>query len=138
MTNQQSKIFSVLGCLFSDIALSLWLYYRASNYSEYEKYASTITDSPDFQLQLYQVYMQSLIFGLMLFILAHMVIYLMLWREYRPAQVYLKFYTICSSAGCLLLALTETFFALVPMLIYGLSYYYIARSIPPKHSTLRK
>lgn len=79
--------------------------------------------------------MQSLIFGLLLFIAAHVVIYFLHWREFRGAQVYLKYYCILSSAGCLLLALTETLYAIVPMLIYGLSYYFIAKNIRPKNLT---
>lgn len=129
LNKQQTKTFTTIGCLLSDIGLSLWLYFRATNYNEYLKYAKVITESPDFQVQLYRVYMQSLTFGLLLFIFAHLVIYILYWREYKAAQVYLKFYCIFSSAGCLLLALTETIFAIIPMLLYGISYYYIAKMI---------
>lgn len=129
LNKQQTKTFTTIACLLSDVGLSLWLYYKVSNYNEYLKYVKVITESPDFQVQLYRVYMQSLTFGLLLFIFSHLVIYILYWKEYKAAQVYLKFYCISSSAGCFLLTLTATVFGIVPMLLYGTSYYFIAKMI---------
>ncbi len=129
LNNQQIKVFTTFSCLFSDIALSSWIYFRATNYDEYVKYVKIITESPDFQVQLYRVYMQSLTFGLLLFLATHLIIYFLYWKEYNSARVYLKFYCIFSSAGCLLLALVETAMGIVPMLLYGVSYYFIAKMI---------
>lgn len=138
LTRTQEKIFSAFGCLMCDIGLSLWFYFRATNYNEYIKYIKTITDSPDFQVQLYRVYMQSLTFGLLIFIGAHLVVYFLFWKDYRAAQVYLKYYSVCSSAGCLLITIYETAYAVVPMFIYGFAYYFIAKMIPKSSAKLQK
>lgn len=132
LNNLQKKFLIILGGLLSDIGLSLWLYFKAGNYTEYLKYASTITDSPDFQVQLYKVYLQSLTFGLLLFVATHIVIYALYWKEFKAAKLYVKFYTAFSSMGCLILAVAETPYALLPAMIYGLSYYTTAKMFPLK------
>ena len=132
LSKSQEKTLIALGSFFCDIALSLWIYFRVSNYNAYLKYVKTITDSPDFQVQLYKVYLQSLTFSIMLFLVAHLVVYILYWREMRAAQVYLKFYAAMSSAGCLLLAFFETPFAILPAFLYGAAYFFIAKNIPAR------
>lgn len=130
LNNLQKKFLIILGCLLSDIGLSLWLYFKASNFNEYMKYAARITDSPDFQVQLYKVYLQSLTFGLILFVVAHLIIYTLYWKEFKAAKFYVKFYTAFSSVGCLFLAVAETPFGILPAIIYGLSFYTTAKMFP--------
>ena len=132
LSKNQEKTLIALGCFLCDIALTLWIYFRVSNYNAYLRYVKTITDSPDFQIQLYKVYLQSLTFSIMLFLAAHLVVYILYWREMRAAQVYLKFYAAMSSAGCILLAFFETPFALLPAILYGAAYYFIAKNIPAR------
>ena len=68
----------------------------------------------------------------MLFLAAHLIVYILYWREMRAAQVYLKFYAAMSSAGCILLAFFESPFALLPAILYGAAYYFIAKNIPAR------
>jgi len=63
--------------------------------------------------------MQSLIFALMLFIVAHLVIYLLFLKRYKGALIYLKIYCFFSALGCLLLTFTETPILIILALAYA-------------------
>lgn len=116
---KQKKWITAIVLFISDILLSIWFYFRASNYNDYVKYISQINNSPDFQVQLYQVYMQSLIFALFLFLFAHLIIYIFFLRDFKGSRTYLRIYCIFTALGCVLLTFTEAPYLFLLALIYG-------------------
>jgi hypothetical protein len=119
---KDQKTLAVLTCYFSDIALLCWFYFKATNYEGYAKKAKVALDSPDFQIQLYRVLVQSL---------AQTIVYILYWRNLRSAQLYLKYFAIVAAAACIVIAFESTAFALLPFIIYCVGYYVFAGSIKP-------
>ena len=124
----QQQILALIFCLFSDITLVAWLYFKATNYNRYTRLSSTVIDSPDFQFQIYGILLQSMTFALLLFLIAQVFIYVLAWRNFRSAYLYLKFFAVFGFAVALYITFTASAFALLPMLFYLIGYYVFARS----------
>ena len=65
-------------CFLSDVALGVWSYRKATNYDEYLKQIKIVTNSPEIQLQIYQMMLQWFTVALIAFLLFHLVIYFLL------------------------------------------------------------
>ena len=119
-------------CFLSDLGLGVWSYYKTTNYEEYLKMSKEVAsqagpykqvlDSPDFQVQLYQVILQSLTFSLLLFLTFHLVIYILFWKEKKYATKYLRFYTFMAALSCVIMLFYKMFIGVVPLIIYALSF----------------
>jgi hypothetical protein len=128
---KERKQIAVL-CFLTDVGLAIWSYLKATNYEEFLKSAKEIAgsagpykqvfDSPDFQVQIYQVLLQSLTFSLLLFLAFHLVIYVMFWKEKTYAQKYLRFYTFMAALSCVIMLAYKMFIGIIPLAIYALSF----------------
>lgn len=127
MTRSQQKLLATVGCYLTDITLIAWLYFRATNYGRYTEGMEGKIDSPDFQIQLYKVLLQSLTFALLLFLIAQTVVYIMAWKKIRAAYLYLKFFCVLGFVIGFLIAVTSSGFALLPMVIYIGGYYVFSK-----------
>lgn len=128
MDRSQQKLMATAGCYLTDITLIAWLYFRATNYGRFA--TSTVAesiDSPDFQIQLYKILLQSLTFALLLFLLAQSVVYIMAWRKIRAAYLYLKFFSVFGFVVAFIIAVLSSVYALLPMLIYIGGYYVFSK-----------
>lgn len=105
-----------------------WLYFKATNFNNYGKMAAGTFDSPDFQIQLYKVLLQSLTFFLLIFISAQTFVYVLAWKNVRAAFFYLKFFAVFGFSAFLLVTFTHSLFAIVPAAIYVGGYYVFAKS----------
>lgn len=128
LSKLQQKIFAIAGCYLSDLTLMAWLYFKATNFHNYGKVAASSIDSPDFQIQLYKVLLQSLTFFLLVFTVAQTFVYILAWRNFRAAYFYLKFFAVLGFSAFLLVTFTNSLFALLPAVIYVGGYYVFARS----------
>lgn len=126
--NNEIKIISLAGCFLSDMTLVAWAYYQATNYQNFNVLAKNAINSPDFQIQLYKVILQSLTFFLFLFILAQSAVYIMAIKKMRAAYLYLKFFAVVGFAFTLLITITHSFYALMPACFYLLGYYTFAKT----------
>lgn len=127
MNRSQQKLLAIFSCYLTDLALIAWLYFRATNYSRYTHGVSGTVDSPDFQIQLYKVLLQSLTFALLLFLFAQTAVYIMAWRKVRAAYLYLKFFSVFGFVIGLLIVILSSAYALLPMLIYIGGYYVFSK-----------
>ena len=118
---KDNKQIAIL-CFISDLSLSLWSYFKVTNYDEYLKTVKPMVDSPDFQVQIYQVLLQSLTFSLILFLAFHFVIYILFWKEKKYAVKYVHFYTFMAALSCLIMLFSKMFIALLPLVIYGFAF----------------
>lgn len=110
-------------CFLADIGLSLWSYFKLTNYDEYLKAAGPLIGSPDLQVQLYQVLLQTFTFTLMIFLALHLIIYILLWKKRKYAIKYVRFYSLLASLSCVLMMTSlGALWAVVPMVIYLLSF----------------
>lgn len=104
-----------------------WIYFKATNYHNYGRIAAETIDSPDFQIQLYKVLLQSLTFFLLVFIVAQTFVYVLAWRNFKAAYFYLKFFAVFGFSAFLLITFTNSLFGLLPAAIYVGGYYVFAR-----------
>lgn len=118
----KNKTTIALLCFLTDIALSLWSYFKLTNYDEYLKEVKPLVNSPDFQVQLYQVLLQSLTFSLILFLTFHLVIYFLFWKEKKYAVKYIRFYTFMALISCILMIASKMYLAIIPAFIYGICF----------------
>lgn len=118
----KNKASIALLSFLTDIALSLWSYYKLTNYDEYLKDIKQMVDSPDFQVQIYQIMLKTLTFSLILFLAFHLVIYVLFWKEKKYATKYLRFYTFMAVASCVIMVATKIYLAVIPAFIYGICF----------------
>lgn len=128
MDSKEAKIITSVGCFLSDVTILAWLYWQATNYDHFGELASKVMNSPNFQVQLYKVLLQSLTFFLLLFLAAQLTVYLMAAKKFRAAYLYLKFYSVIGFAISLLIAFSNSLYALCPALFYLAGYYHFAKS----------
>ncbi|MBC7539678.1 MAG: hypothetical protein H7281_12720 [Bacteriovorax sp.] len=128
LSKREQQILALIFCLFSDITMVAWLYFKASNYNRYTRLSGTMVDSPDFQFQIYGILLQSMTFALILFLIAQTVVYILAWRNFRGAYLYLKFFAVFGFAVALYITFTASAFALLPVIFYLTGYYVFARS----------
>lgn len=104
-----------------------WLYFMATNYQNYGKIAAQNIDSPDFQIQLYKVMLQSLTFFLLVFTLAQTIVYILALRKFRAAYLYLKFFSVLGFACFFFITIMNSGMGLLPMVIYLFGYYVFSK-----------
>lgn len=122
------KLLALFGCYLSDVTLVAWIYFQTTNYKNYGMAVGQRLDSPDFQLQFYQVLLQSLTFALLLFICAQTFIYVLGWRNMRSALLYLKYFSVLGFAVALYISFASSLYALLPSIIYLFGYYTFAKA----------
>lgn len=127
MNRSQQKILAMVGCYLTDLALVAWVYFRATNYGRYTGTLEGKIDSPDFQIQLYKVMLQSLTFALLLFLIAQTVVYILAWRKFRGAYLYLKYFSVLGFVVGFIIAAMSSAYAMLPMLIYIGGYYVFSK-----------
>ena len=127
MQRSHQKILAMTGVYLSDLTLGSWLYFRGTNYVRYTETVAGKIDSPDFQIQLYKLMLQSLTFALLFFLLAQTVIYFLAWRRFRSAYFYLKYFSVFGFVLGFLIVVVNSAFALLPMLIYLGGYYVFSK-----------
>ncbi len=123
----QQKILAMCTCYLTDITLMAWIYFRATNYTRYTDTFGSNIDSPDFQMQLYKVLLQSLTFALLLFLLAQTVVYVLAWKKFRAAYFYLKFFSVFGFVAAFAIAISSSAYAMLPMLVYIGGYYVFSK-----------
>jgi hypothetical protein len=116
-------------CFLSDVALSIWSYFKFTNYDEYIKAVRPYIGSPDFELQIYQVMLQSFTFFLLIFLIFHLVIYFLFWKQKLYAIKYVRFYVLMAAISSILMLLSGYLIALIPLIIYTLSFNFLRKSL---------
>jgi hypothetical protein len=117
-TFKDSKQIAIL-CFLADLGISVWSYEKIKNYDEYLKIVKPMIDSPDFQVQIYGVLLQSFIFSMLIFLVFHLVIYFLFVRETNYAVKYVRFFS-----GVMV--------AILPFIIYTLSFISVGKSLKAK------
>lgn len=119
---KDTKQIAIL-CFLADLGLSIWSYFQLTDYDEYLKSAKLVTDSPDLQIEFYQLMLQSFTFTLLLFLIFHLVIYFMMWKQKVYAIKYVRFYTFMAALSAILMIISlKNFVLLIPLIVYALSF----------------
>jgi hypothetical protein len=120
---KDTKQIAIL-CFLSDVGISLWSYFKFTNYDEYLKLVKPITTSPDLQTQIYQILLQSFTFTLLLFLSFHLIIYILLWKKKVYAIKYIRFYTFMAAISAVLLVASSfnNIVAIIPLIVYVMSF----------------
>lgn len=110
-------------CFLADVGLSLWSYFKLTNYDDYLKVAKPLLGSPDLEVQFYQVILQTFTFTLFIFLAFHLVIYVMLWKKRKYALKYVRVYSLLAAiSAALMITSLSALVAIVPLIIYVLSF----------------
>ena len=109
--------------------MSIWSYEKIKNYDEYLKIVKPMIDSPDFQVQIYAVLLQSFIFTMMIFLIFHVVIYILFVREVKYAIKYVRFYTFMAALSAAIMIFSSMYIGIIPLIVYSLSYIAISKSL---------
>jgi hypothetical protein len=125
---RDTKQIAIL-CFISDVVISVWTYFQLSNFASFKKIIGPVSESPDYQLQLYQVLLQSVTFGLLLFLFFHLIIAILFWKKKMYAIKYMHFYTLMAAISSALMIFSGYFIGLIPMIIYILSFNLIRKSL---------
>ena len=118
----KSKIHIATYCFITDIILSVWSYFKLTNYDEYQKQVKVITTSPEIQMQVYQMMLQWFTVTVILFLIFHLAIYYYFWKEKISAIKYVRFYTFMAALSGLLMIASGLYIGLIPLLIYSASF----------------
>lgn len=137
LSRKQQKVIALASCYLSDLTLVAWLYFMATNYQNYGQMTKTL-DSPDFQIQLYKVVLQSLTFFLMTFALTQTAVYILAIRNFRAALLYLKFFSVLGFAAFLGITLIHSSYAILPMFIYLFGYYVFSKLFKESSAVAQK
>jgi predicted membrane protein len=89
-------------------------------------------DSPDFQVQIYGVLLQSFIFSMLIFLVFHLVIYFLFVRETNYAVKYVRFYTFMAAVSAGIMVFSGVMVAILPFIIYTLSFISVGKSLKAK------
>ncbi|MDO9184092.1 MAG: hypothetical protein Q7U04_16885 [Bacteriovorax sp.] len=127
-TFKDRKQIAIL-CFLADLGIAIWSYEKIKNYDEYLKIAKPIINSPDFQVQIYAVLLQTFIFSMLLFLVFHIVIYFLYVREVKYAVKYVRFYTFMAALSAGIMIFSGAPVALIPFLIYLLSFIAVGKQI---------
>lgn len=123
-------------CFLSDVGISLWSYFKFTNYDEYLKAVKPLIGSPDLEVQLYQVLLQSFTFTLLLFLTFHLIIYILLLKRKIYVIKYLRFYTFMAAISALLMIISlAAYIALLPLVIYALSFIALGKMLKETTTT---
>jgi len=114
-----NKRQTALLCFLTDVGLSLWSYFKFTNYDEYVKSVRPYLASPDFQIQLYQVLLQSLTFSILLYLGFHIVVY-WLYSKGKPWAVkYVRIYSSLAALSCFMMIVSQLWAGILPLVIYS-------------------
>ncbi len=120
---------ALVGNYLSDLTLVAWVYYHSTQLSKFNEVAKKAIDSPDFQLQMYKVFLQSLTFFLILFFMTQTFIYLFTFKKYKSVYLYLKYFSVTGFAIYFFIAVIASGYALVPMCLYVFGYYHFSKQV---------
>lgn len=134
---KDTKQIAIL-CFLADVGVSVWSYFKLTNYDEFMKSVKPYIGSPDFQVQIYQIMLQSFTFTLFLFLAFHLVIYYLFYKEKNYATKYVRFYTIMAALSAAIMIVSGTFVAIVPLIIYTLSYVNVSKMIKLRSAEPKK
>ena len=124
------KILIPALCFIADVLMSIWSYFKVSNYDEFIKYIQISVDSPDFQLQLYKIFLQTMTFVLILFVILHAVIYVFYFKEKKLAQKYVRMYSAMAALSAFSLIFTShIWLMIVPTLIYSYIFWEVTQKL---------
>lgn len=118
----KNKFQIALGCMFTDIALSVWSYFELTNYDNFLKFAKPIVSSPDLQVQIYKILIQSFTFTMLLFLAFHLIIYVLYTRENKFAAKYVRFYALMAAISSGIMIATGVYLGIFPLFIYFFCY----------------
>ena len=118
----KSKIHIATYCFITDVILSLWSYFKLTNYDEYLKQVKSITTSPAIQLQVYQMMLQWFTVTVILFLIFHLVVYFYFWKVKVSAVKYVRFYTFTAAVSSLFMIASGFYIGVLPVIIYGASF----------------
>ena len=126
-------------CFLADVGLAYWSYQYIKNYDEYLKIVKPIVNSPDFQVQLYAVVLQSFIFSMLIFLALHLIIYILFLRNVKYAIKYVRYYSFMAAVSAGIMIFTGYLVAIIPCLIYLLSFLAVGKigktkTVPQKNT----
>lgn len=120
---------ALFGNYISDLTLVAWVYFHSTQLSKFNEVAKKAINSPDFQLQMYKIFLHSLTFLLIFFFMIQSFIYLLTFKKYKSIYIYLKYFSVTAFSIYFLIAIIASGYALVPMCLYIFGYYHFSKQV---------
>lgn len=117
----KNKLLAIQVLSICDIGLAIFTYFSISNFEEFKAIFMKYSDdnSVEFIMDVYKLFMQTVIFTALIMVIAHLIIYYYYYKDKKFAQVYVKFYSILAGVSLLAsAALMNQFILLVPAALY--------------------
>ena len=125
---KEKKRIAIL-CFLADLGMSIWSYDQIKNYDEYLKIVKPIINSPDFQVQLYAMILQTFFFTIIFFLIFHVVIYILYLRDVKYAAKYIRFYSFMAALSTGIMIFSGVFVSLIPFIAYVYSFIFVGKSL---------
>lgn len=119
----KTKLVAYIGAFCADLSLSLFLYLNATNYREYLEVSGKKIESTHFQIQLYQLLLQSLTFTLFIFLIAQALIYTLAFKEKSYSEKSLRYLKFFSFFGMTLSTLVAAFYSIYFIILAGIYFF---------------
>lgn len=127
-----SKRQTALLAFLADLGLSIWTYFKLTNYDEYLKAVKPYLSSPDFQIQIYQVLLQTFTFTILIFLTLHIAIYWTYIKEKKWAMKYVRAYSFLAALSAVLMVLSGLWAGLIPLILYTVVFIQSKKPLLPK------
>lgn len=128
----KNKLVAIQCLSISDFASAIYSYFYISNLEQFKKMlvGTEFSESPQFILELYQVFLQTFIFTAILVILFHLVVYFFYFKNKKFAELYVKYYSIFAGLTLVIFSLLQGQLTLIiPGLLYLVGFYFISKKI---------
>jgi hypothetical protein len=127
----KNKLIAIQCLSLCDIGTAVYSYFSLSNFEEFKKIINQFPefDSPEFQVEIYKLFLQTVTFVSLLVICLHLIIYFFYYRDKKFARGYVKMYSAVAATSLLFCSLYFNQFSLmIPTVLYAVSFYYITKS----------
>lgn len=127
-----SKKQTALLAFLTDLGLSIWSYFKLTNYDEYLKAVKPYLSSPDFQIQIYQVLLQTFTFTILIFLTLHIAIYWTYTKEKKWAIKYVRIYSFLAAVSAVLMVFSGLWAGVIPLILYIVIFIQSKKTLQPK------
>ncbi len=122
LNHRGHKLLTIFGLLLSDFILSIYTFYLLKDYDQFRIQLEKYSQNPDFNLEIYKLFLQTLIFIFLVLISIHAIIGIFFYKQKKIAVGYFQYYSLMAAISVLI----SFVFMLNPIfLITGLIYFLI-------------
>jgi len=122
LNNRGHKLLTIFGLILSDFSLSVYTFYLLKDYEQFRVELEKYSQNPDFNLEIYKLFLQTLVFVFLVIISIHALIGLFFYKNKKIAIGYFQYYSLLAALS----VFVSFIFNLNPLfLVVGFIYFLI-------------